>query len=209
MDIELNNLKNDLFRKVKKQKYMEEKKIDLIINHGMPSFIQNASISSYLNQFFEKYKDSFPDTSVLVHLNEEINLSTTNIKPRLFGKVKNRKLQINIDFTRYQNRGRLTTPSSSEFYNQLEFVMNNEVKNYTNNIDVINPILEARLKQINFDLDNEMIDNHLNIHLRISQLTDSDLYKLGSLIIVQRNKNENYTQSKTIKEMEYILENIA
>lgn len=200
---------------------MEDKKIKIIINNGMPSFIHDASISSYLYQFFEEYQNSFPHTFVIVHLIEDITPSSTSIKPRLLGKTKDRKLQINIAFSRFQNGGRLTAPSSVEFYRQLKFVMDKEVENYTSNIDEINPVLTERLKQIGIDINTEKnpYGNHLkaslaiatyslNFEKRINELSDDDLYQLGSSIIVADNKGVIYTKPQIISMMKDRLENV-
>jgi hypothetical protein len=200
---------------------MEEQKIELEINHGMDSFIRDPKISVYLTECFDKFKDKFPYTLVHLHLIEQINPSTSDIKPPVLGKVKNRKLRIIIGFNRIQIGANLTTPSPQQFFSQLNFVMNKEVENYTNNINKINPVLRSRLKQMGIDLSTEKnadandlkgslasANYHLNFDLRINELTDEDLYQLGSSIIVQANKGKIYTRPAVIREMAEKLENI-
>lgn len=197
------------------------KKIEVEINNGMTSFIRDPKISAYLTEFFADFENEFPNTLVHVHLIEEINPSSKDVKPRALGKVKNRKLRIIIGFNRYRSGANLTTPSPQEFYTQLKFVMKKEVENYSNNIDKINPVLKLRLMQIGIDIRTEKntlsndlkgslasANYRLNFDLRINELTDEDLYQLGSSIIVQANKGKIYTRPQVISEMAEKLESL-
>ncbi|WP_145856848.1 hypothetical protein [Pedobacter suwonensis] len=200
---------------------MEAQKIELEINHGMDSFIRDSKISTYITEFLDKFKDKFPHTLVHLHLFEEVQSSTNDIKPRALGKAKNRKLRIDIGFERFRKGASLTTPSPEQFFSQLNFVMNKEVENYKNNINKINPVLRARLKRMGIDLSTEKnadandlkgslatANYTLNFDLRINELTDEDLYQLGSSIIVQANKGKIYTRPEVIREMAEKLEDI-
>ncbi|WP_313185656.1 hypothetical protein [Sphingobacterium siyangense] len=81
-------------------------------------------------------------------------------------------------------------------------------------------LLSERLKQIGIDINTEknIFGNHLkaslalanynlNFEKGINDLTDEDLYQLGSSIIVTQDKGVTYTRSQIITKMKELLKN--
>lgn len=198
---------------------MNEPKIDFKINHGMPCFLNKAEIIFNLPAFFEKYKNSFPAVLAHVDLVERVEHSHQNVQPRKMGSIKNRKLRILISFSSFVNKGKQITSSDDNVWKTLHFLMDKEAENYNANMDILNPVLRIRLKEMGIDLSSEknvmandlkstlgLVGYKLNFDLRIGSLSEDDLYHLGTSIIVTGTKGKIYTKEQIILEMAKKLE---
>ncbi|WGQ09924.1 hypothetical protein QG516_25765 [Pedobacter gandavensis] len=186
----------------------KEPHLEYIINHGMPSFLNKAEISFHLNAVFNKYRDSFPGVPVHVDLVEKD--AGQPVQQRMMGSIKNRKLRILIS---------LNETPDQEVFRKLRFVMDKEQSNYKDNIDKINPLLRNRLKDIGIDLNSEkntkandlkgslaQAGYKLDFDKRIGNLTDDDLYQLGTSIIVTGTGGVIFSDEKIVGEMAEKLE---